>query len=47
MAEFGAGVRGGEVPVDLSLVGVGLVLPGGELSVQGVEVVDAAVEALP
>jgi hypothetical protein len=47
VAELGAGVCGGEVPIDLSLVGIGVVLPGGELSVRGVEVRDAAVEALP
>ena len=47
MAEFDAGVGGGELPVDLALVGVGGVLPGGEFGVEGVEVVDPAVEALP
>ena len=47
MAEFRAGVGGGELPVDLALVGVGLVLPGGEFGVECVEVTDAAVEALP
>jgi hypothetical protein len=45
--ESGAGVVGGELPVDSTLVGVGGVLPGGEFGVGGVEVVDAAVEALP
>ena len=47
MAESGSGVAGGEVPVDLPLVGVGGGLPGGELDVEDVEVVDAPVEALP
>ncbi|MBB5801087.1 hypothetical protein F4560_000855 [Saccharothrix ecbatanensis] len=47
MAESGAGVVGGELPVDSALVGVGGVLPGGEFGVEGVEVADAAVEALP
>ena len=47
MAEFGSGVGGGELPVDLAVVGVGGVLPGGEFGVEGVEVADAAVEALP
>jgi hypothetical protein len=47
VAEFGAGVVGGELPVDLALVGVGGVLPGGEFGVEDLEVVDAAVEALP
>jgi len=46
VAEFGAGVAGGEVPGDLSLVGVDRVLPGSEFGVQDVEVGDAAVEAL-
>ena len=46
MAEFGACVVGGEVPVNLALVGVGGLLPGGEFGVEDVEVVDAAVEAL-
>jgi hypothetical protein len=44
--EFDAGVRRGELPVDLSLVGVDRVLPCGEFGVEGVEVGDAAVEAL-
>ena len=47
VVELGAGVVGGELPVDSALVGVGGVLPGGEFGVEGVEVVDAAVEALP
>ena len=34
------------MPVDLTLVGVGGVLPGGEFGVEGVQVTDAAVEAL-
>jgi hypothetical protein len=46
VSEFGAGVAGGEVPVDLSLVGVDGVLPGGEFGVENVQVGDAAVEAL-
>ena len=46
MAEFDAGVSGGELPVDLALVGVGGVLPGGEFGVEDVKVGDAAVEAL-
>jgi hypothetical protein len=40
-------VVGGELPADLALVGVGGVLSGGEFGVEGVEFVDAAVEALP
>jgi hypothetical protein len=43
VAVLDAGVGGGEVPVDLALVDIGLVLPVG---VEGVEVVDAAVQAL-
>jgi hypothetical protein len=43
VAELDAGVGGGEAPVDLALVDIGLVLPVG---VEGVEVVDAAVQAL-
>lgn len=46
MAEFDACVVGGEVPVDLALVGVGGVLPGGELDVEDLKVSDAALEAL-
>jgi hypothetical protein len=46
VSEFDAGVAGGEVPVDLSLVGVGGGLPGGEFGVEDVQVSDAAVEAL-
>ncbi|MFJ8273415.1 hypothetical protein ACIQ8G_24535 [Streptomyces sp. NPDC094154] len=47
MAEFDACVVGGEVPVHLTLVGVGGVLPGREFGVEDVEVADPAVEALP
>jgi hypothetical protein len=47
VSEFDSGVVCGEVPVDLPLVGVGVVLPGGQLGVEGVAVSDAAVEALP
>jgi hypothetical protein len=34
------------VPVDLALVGVGGVLPGGELGVEDVQIVDAPAGAL-
>jgi hypothetical protein len=47
VAEFDACVVGGELPADLALFGVDGVLPGGEFGVEGVEVADAAVEALP
>lgn len=46
MAEFGASVVGGEVPIDLALIIVGGGLPGGEVGVEGADVADAAVEAL-
>ena len=46
MAEFDAGISSGELPVDLPLISVGGVLPGGELGVEGVEVGDAPVETL-
>jgi hypothetical protein len=44
VAESGAGVAGREVPVDLPLVGVGGLLPGGRPTVEGRQVVDAPVE---
>ena len=47
MAEFDPGVGGGELPVHLPVSGVGGVLPGGELGVEQVEVVDPSVQALP
>jgi len=47
VSEFGSGVGCGELPVDLSLVGVGGVLPGGEFVVEGVQVGDAPAQALP
>jgi hypothetical protein len=46
VSEFGAGITGGEVPVDLALIGVDGVLPGGEFGVEDVKVVDAPVQAL-
>ena len=46
MAELDPGIGGRESPLDLALVGVGGVLPGGEFGVEGVEVGDAPVEAL-
>jgi hypothetical protein len=47
MAEFDACVIGGELPAHLAPLGVDGVLPGCEFGVEGVEVADAAVEALP
>ena len=41
-----ARAAGGEVPVDLALVSVGGVLPGGEFVVEEVEVAGAPVAAL-
>jgi len=38
VAELHAGVFGGELPVDLTLVGVGGGLPGGEFAVEDFEV---------
>ena len=46
MAEFGSGVFGGEVPVDLALGMVGGLRPCGEFPVEGVEVADPAVRTL-
>jgi len=46
VAEFDAGILGGELPVDLALVGVGGCLPGSEFGVEDVEFADAPVEAL-
>lgn len=45
VAEVGAGVAGADVPVQVSLPGIGEVLPGGELAVEDREVVDAPVQA--
>ena len=47
MAELHAGVFGGELPIDLTLVGVGGGLAGGEFAVEDFEVADTAVLALP
>ena len=46
VAEFDPGVVGGELPVDLALVGVGGVLPGCEFGVEEFEFTEAAVQAL-
>lgn len=46
MAEASADVTGGEVPVHVSLPGIGEALPGGELAAEDREVVDAPVQAL-
>lgn len=46
MAEFDAGVVGGEVPPDLALIGIGLPLQGSEFGAQGLEALDAPVQTL-
>jgi hypothetical protein len=46
MAEFDAGVVGGEVQLNLTLISVGLSLPGGEFGAQALEVPDAPVQTL-
>jgi len=46
MPELGAGVAGGELPVDLALVGVGGVGPGFEFCVEDVDVGDATPAAV-
>jgi hypothetical protein len=46
MLEFDACVGGSELPVGGSVVGVAVVLPGGDLVDEGLFVGDAAVEAL-
>lgn len=44
--KFDACVDRGELPLDLTLVGVGGFLPGGELGVEDVEVINASVQTL-
>ena len=46
MLEFNACVLCGEVPVWLGVIGISLVLPGGDFVDEGLFVGDAAVEAL-
>ena len=46
MAQFDSRVVGGEVPLNLALVAVGLLLPGGQFGVEAGRLVDAAVQAL-
>jgi hypothetical protein len=45
VTELDPGIGGGELPLDLALVGVGGVLPGDEFGVEGVDIGDAPVEA--
>src|SRR6266436_9806376 len=46
MPEFDARMGGWEVPVGLSVVGIAVVLPGGDFIDEGLFIGDAAVEAL-
>jgi hypothetical protein len=46
MLEFDACVGGSEVPVGLGVMGIAVVLPGGDFIDEGLFVGDAAVEAL-
>lgn len=46
MSEFDPGGVGGELPVDLTFLSVGGVLPGCEFGVEDVEFADATVQAL-
>ena len=46
MLEFDACVRGGELPVGPGVIGIAVVLPGGDLVDEGLFVGDTAVEAL-
>jgi len=44
--EFDASVWGCEVPISLGVIGIAVVLPGGDFLDEGLFVGDAAVEAL-
>ena len=46
MLKFDASIFGGELPVGLGVVGVAVVLPGGDFLDEGLFVGDPAVEAL-
>ena len=46
MPEFDAGFGRCEVPVGLGVIGISLVLPGGDFIDEGLFVGDAAIEAL-
>ena len=46
MLEFDASIFGGELPVGLGVVGIAIVLPGGDFVDEGLFVGDAAIEAL-
>ena len=46
MLEFDAGVGGCEVPIGLGVIGIAVMLPGGDFLGEGFFVGDAAVETL-
>ena len=46
MLKFDAGIFGGELPVGVGVVGIVVVLPGGDFVGEGLFVGDAAIEAL-
>ena len=46
MLKFDAGIFGGELPVGLGVVGIAVVLPGGDFVDEGLFVGDAAIEAV-
>lgn len=47
MTELHAGIIGGELPDHLPLIRVGRLFPGGQLSVERIQVRDPPVQALP
>ena len=46
MLKFDAGIFGSELPVGLGVVGIAIVLPGGDFVDEGLFVGNAAIEAL-
>ena len=46
MLESDAGIFGGELPIGLGVVGIAVVLPGGDFLDEGLFVGNAAIEAL-
>jgi hypothetical protein len=46
MFKFGASIFGGELPIGLGVVGIAVVLPGGDFLDEGLFVGNAAIEAL-
>jgi hypothetical protein len=45
MLKFGASIFGGELPIGLGVVGIAVVLPGGDFLDEGLFVGNAAIEA--